>query len=837
LGGDIVVTAALGVLVYALLGQIAELFYNCSFYIMDLVMLGYDCNMNFTEVEGPSGGNNVTITTKSCSYNPSHGMMTNFNFFDFSGSDALSTIEPVAQKLINLVWYVGWVILIVCAVTEIMHVINGKNSGSGAWLSATVRVIGSALLYYNWYAILSSVSTFINRIISGPMGEFAASLRANATPDAANIFGTGSGGISSLGDTSPGMFIFAVVLCFSLGMSVITASITYLERYFSAAIYMYVSPIAVALSANENTAGSFKDWLLGLIPQFAGLFVSVVLMLMGFSFVSAINSASVREVVYGVSLGIVFFGFSKNSEKFFNSMGIKTMQHGDAARSALAGAGAAMLAARAGFGLAKAAGNTRAARAVDAAVGNKFANTLGAAAQGNSPLSHAAKVAANAAGIKPQIDAKTGKPLLNANKQPMYMRENADGSPMFEKRAEVNKDYAAMVRNKDVQKEAQKAAAASSAAAVVGASAGAASGGASAGAVRGTAPGHTISPQDRRENAILNEAGSVGTAQAVMDAYNGGVSSGTIRESKRSAASAAHLEQALGEYGRRPASELSTAYANQTHIPDRISAALGSNGSITDLSAAPASVDRNRGGVLGTATVQYADGSQGTILTAATKTADGSFKSVDAGSYVYSGGNFYKAEANESLGGMVTLSQVDASSVPADMQINPTGSEPSSIYAGGSKTMNVVQAMNMSADNISSASAVVSSMPSQSVDLGGGPIELPTNVMARQQVIMNDMDDTAKSVFARDVVKTVDDLKTDGKIGSQAATEIINIVKNNSPEDVPQKMFDLVLDPGTSEIVREDANRVLSDVPLDPQYTNSVNDLMKRLTENEDDKA
>ena len=67
-----------------------------------------------------------------------------------------------------------------------------------------------------------------------------------------------------------------------LGTSIITSTLSYIERYLSLAITVYLGPIALAFYGSEETSNVTKDWVMSLIQQCIGIIVNIWMFAMAF---------------------------------------------------------------------------------------------------------------------------------------------------------------------------------------------------------------------------------------------------------------------------------------------------------------------------------------------------------------------------------------------------------------------------------------------------------------------------------------------------------------------------------------------------------------------------
>ena len=315
-----------GIVLYALLGTIANLVFATSITFMDTVLL--------------EGG----------------GILSQFNFLtnDTAGKSVLAILQngTIANPLLKLMWAAGWGLFGISAGIQIFKLIkNGNHNTSDAWLKTIIRLVVVATLLINWFPILTVILQKLGGLVSGTLNTYGAALATKKT--AFNMFGNGSANIVGIEDILqfPSDYILTCIVAFSLGTALFSCTLAYLERFISLAIYCYVSPIAVGLAANEDSQSTLKDWFMGLFPQVLGLAACVALMLFGFAAVKDLDGGgTTTKTVLQCAMATVFFSQARHVEEFFNMMGFKTMRATDAASSALAGAAMATGLARSSVG-------------------------------------------------------------------------------------------------------------------------------------------------------------------------------------------------------------------------------------------------------------------------------------------------------------------------------------------------------------------------------------------------------------------------------------------------------------------------------------------------------
>ena len=354
--GGILGSIAGGVLLYALLGQFANLVFATAFTMLKWVFF---VNTGQYNADGTAelGVNNALF---------------DFNIFAGGVKDQTSVLGimrsgTTGDTFLRFIYLASWILFGVVIIFQVVKlIINNKRTESGAWVRLVLRIMIVAGVLSNWYGILNELLKFSGKLIMAPAKTILGNISSITTG-----FGNSDLELISIGSSLtnlPPDYILSCILAFSLGSSVISCVISFLERYVSLIIYCYISPLAVALAGSEESQDTLKDWLMGLIPQFLGLLAVVAMMSFGFGVIGTYNegftngSLQAQDIVLKCAVATVFFSQARNVEEFFNMIGFKTMRATDAARSALAGVGTMMsiknvaqpLANAAGSGLVKA---------------------------------------------------------------------------------------------------------------------------------------------------------------------------------------------------------------------------------------------------------------------------------------------------------------------------------------------------------------------------------------------------------------------------------------------------------------------------------------------------
>lgn len=133
--------------------------------------------------------------------------------------------------------------------------------------------------------------------------------------------------------------IAQIVISFTLFTSILGAGLIILERYLSLAVTLVLGPIFVSLGASDSTSGSTKEWFKTVIIQFISILISWFGMFMFLRYYSehVLVAFSATQSALGLG-GATLFDYAfcvallqivKNSEKFFNVLGFRTLVNKD----------------------------------------------------------------------------------------------------------------------------------------------------------------------------------------------------------------------------------------------------------------------------------------------------------------------------------------------------------------------------------------------------------------------------------------------------------------------------------------------------------------------------
>ena len=250
---------------------------------------------------------------------------TNFNeittiistLFDIDNPDALGNIiTGIAITLLMIT-------MIYAIIKSMSATITGKEEENplniiGYTIFAAVGVIV--------YPILMSILTdFLNSFAQGSLiaGKISVDAFDYITSVAAKPMGAD--------------VILACIIIVAIVMTSFGAAITFIERYLSLAVYVVLGPICVAFYPNRDTRPVFNEWIKGLMSQCFAIILSMFFINLAGRAITNFGSKEYAgldgSVLISLVIILVLLNFVKNSEKFAQQMGFRTMPNMDSARS------------------------------------------------------------------------------------------------------------------------------------------------------------------------------------------------------------------------------------------------------------------------------------------------------------------------------------------------------------------------------------------------------------------------------------------------------------------------------------------------------------------------
>lgn len=137
-----------------------------------------------------------------------------------------------------------------------------------------------------------------------------------------------------------GLLFVYVVLAIGIFYNVFTATIAYLERLITFALYILLGPICCAMYVNPDTEHITKRWIKGIFTSLLVIFISTFMwgiFLTQMSKLVAFDSNNIVRDILNIVLAMVFLDFVSDSEKMLNQMGFSTIINSDAARMFMQG--------------------------------------------------------------------------------------------------------------------------------------------------------------------------------------------------------------------------------------------------------------------------------------------------------------------------------------------------------------------------------------------------------------------------------------------------------------------------------------------------------------------
>ena len=181
-------------------------------------------------------------------------------------------------------------------------------------------------------AVVNTGWTFFDQLVNGLASTLMTTidLVGSTVHDVINLFG-GDGLVgNSFND------IAGIVLSFTLFTSILGAGLIIIERYLSLAITMVFGPIFISLGVSDSTASSTKSWIQTVLVQFGAVLLSWFALFMFLRYynehilIPLSQSKSISKV-FDYAMCIALLQIIKNSEKYFNALGLRTITNKDSA--------------------------------------------------------------------------------------------------------------------------------------------------------------------------------------------------------------------------------------------------------------------------------------------------------------------------------------------------------------------------------------------------------------------------------------------------------------------------------------------------------------------------
>lgn len=291
-----------------------------------------------------------------------------FNYFNFfsesitneNSPEVFVAIHNNTSTLTTILDSVGWGVFAVCIAIMVANLFYAPISGDKSKhpLKVIIRIFIFALLLITWKKIanilLNSFSDVMS-LFSSDVNDMLSSV-GNATsidspelnipffmlPKKVAKF------VNELFSEESIDYVLNAVVMVTVAVTLIQASLAYVERYITLIFYMYIGAPFIAIGTNDESFNITKDWVKGIFTQMLGLLLSTSTILMAFKFMftripnEIPEDVATNTALFSMAMSVVFLTFSKNSEKYLNMVGLKTMPNGNLANSFMQGAGKLM---------------------------------------------------------------------------------------------------------------------------------------------------------------------------------------------------------------------------------------------------------------------------------------------------------------------------------------------------------------------------------------------------------------------------------------------------------------------------------------------------------------
>lgn len=236
----------------------------------------------------------------------------------------------IAGVIRGIAFGVLLLILLVSLVKSISAPFTGE-SAPNPWqvcIRFVLTIVLINLIFGTNFLTNGNGQTFLSQGLIAKFGEWFSVILSKLNNEELSVQFAWSG-------INPAHTLVVLIMCISLLTSIIGAALTHIERIISFGLYVILGPIAVAMNACQETAETFKQWVIGVFAQFMAIFLSLVLW-QSFK-LCLVNCFSNSSFIDGISLfdmaiTMALLGIVKNSEKILNAFGIRTMANMESAR-------------------------------------------------------------------------------------------------------------------------------------------------------------------------------------------------------------------------------------------------------------------------------------------------------------------------------------------------------------------------------------------------------------------------------------------------------------------------------------------------------------------------
>ena len=249
----------------------------------------------------------------------------------------------------NIVYAIAWGIIGISLITTIIKSMTSNLTGEKSLnpIQIVGRVIVSALLFLLFFGKLGFIDvTILNKVslhnYSSLLG-FIGNIFSQIMQPIIDMNNSNSFTLSEIHLTASlnvgYMFVYAV-LSIGIFYNVFTATIAYLERLITFALYILLGPICCAMYVNPDTEHITKRWIKGIFTSLLVIFISTIMwgiFLSQMINLIEFNPQNIVKDIINIVLAMVFLDFVSDSEKLLNQMGFSTIINSDAARMFMQG--------------------------------------------------------------------------------------------------------------------------------------------------------------------------------------------------------------------------------------------------------------------------------------------------------------------------------------------------------------------------------------------------------------------------------------------------------------------------------------------------------------------
>ena len=262
-------------------------------------------------------------------------------------------------------------LILVNLVTSVLRSIASPMSGENAEhpLQVLFRSLAAIALIHLFFGIHWSMLESDGLIAY--LGRLFGTVLSSLSDEVRSLAGLGYTGGSSVGLLK--RHIAVIILLGGLMSNVIGAAVTYVERFITFIIYVWLGPVFLALYANRETSESAKQWVIGIFTQFAAIFISLLLWIVFLKNLSRLSALSTEESIFANNPTFIFdiavcmavLSLVRTSEQILNAVGLRTIPNGDTLRMVGSGIGILTTGIGAAVSMGTRVGNSPAAKQAD----------------------------------------------------------------------------------------------------------------------------------------------------------------------------------------------------------------------------------------------------------------------------------------------------------------------------------------------------------------------------------------------------------------------------------------------------------------------------------------